>query len=62
MLKPPVGDLRWRAPRPLDRPRRIISPKDDTACVQKASVYAGATGKGIVGSEDCLYLDITAPD
>ena len=59
--KPPVGDLRWRAPRPLDSPRRIISPKDDTACVQKASVYAGATGKGIVGSEDCLYLDITAP-
>ena len=59
--QPPVGDLRWRAPRPLDSPSQIISPKDDTACVQKASVYAGATGEGIVGSEDCLYLDITAP-
>jgi para-nitrobenzyl esterase len=59
--QPPVGDLRWRAPRPLDSPSQIISPKDDTACVQKASVYAGAAGKGIVGSEDCLYLDITAP-
>ena len=59
--QPPVGDLRWRAPRPLDSPNRIISSKEDTACVQKASVYAGATGEGIVGSEDCLYLDITAP-
>lgn len=59
--QPPVRDLRWRAPRPLNRPSQVISPKDDTACVQKASVYAGATGEGIVGSEDCLYLDITAP-
>ena len=34
---------------------------ENNACVQEASEYAGVSGSGIVGSEDCLYLDITAP-
>ena len=59
--QPPVGDLRWRAPRALIAPEQIISPKGSTACVQKASSYGGVEGDGIVGSEDCLYLDIKAP-
>ena len=59
--QPPVGDLRWRAPRPLEASSQIIRSKDDTACVQKASVYGGVVGEGIVGSEDCLYLDVKAP-
>ena len=59
--QPPVGDLRWRAPRALIAPDKIISPKGNTACVQKASSYGGVEGEGIVGSEDCLYLDIKAP-
>ena len=59
--KPPVGDLRWKAPRPLRTPEQILAQRDDTACVQKASRFAGVEGSGIVGSEDCLYLDIKAP-
>ncbi len=59
--KPPVGDLRWKAPRPLRNPEQILAQRDDTACVQKASRFAGVEGSGIVGSEDCLYLDIKAP-
>jgi len=59
--QPPVGDLRWRAPRELNTPSEIIVEKEDTSCVQKSSDYAGAGGEGIVGSEDCLYLDIKAP-
>ena len=59
--QPPVGDLRWRAPRPLKASSQIIRSKEDTACVQKASVYGGVLGEGIVGSEDCLYLDVKAP-
>ena len=59
--KPPVGDLRWRAPRSLNSPDRKITNKENNACVQEASEYAGVSGTGIVGSEDCLYLDITAP-
>ena len=59
--QPPVGDLRWRAPRAIDAPVDIIVEKEDTSCVQKSSDYAGADGEGIVGLEDCLYLDIKAP-
>ena len=59
--QPPTGDLRWRSPRPFDAPNRIIQPRQDTSCVQKASDFAGAPGEGIVGTEDCLYLDIKAP-
>jgi para-nitrobenzyl esterase len=59
--QPPVGDLRWRATRPLTAANQIIRSKDDTACVQKASDYGGVSGEGIVGSEDCLYLDVKAP-
>ena len=29
--------------------------------MQEASIYAGIQGEGIVGQEDCLYLDIKAP-
>ena len=59
--QPPVGELRWKAPRTLQSSERIIVEQDVTACVQKASRYGGASGEGIVGSEDCLYLDIRAP-
>jgi para-nitrobenzyl esterase len=56
-----VGDLRWRAPRTLVAPERVIVERDNTSCVQKASRFAGVDGEGIVGTEDCLYLDIKAP-
>lgn len=59
--QPPLGDLRWRAPRPLLTPEAAIAEKESTACVQPASNYGGAEGEGIVGAEDCLYLDIRAP-
>ena len=58
---PPVGDLRWKAPRPLISPELIITPKEGNGCLQEASIYAGIQGEGIVGQEDCLYLDIKAP-
>ena len=59
--QPPVGDLRWKAPRPLHSPELRLTQRDETACVQKASRFAGVEGSGIVGTEDCLYLDIKAP-
>ena len=59
--QPPVGDLRWRAPRELIAPEQVIVEREDTACVQFASSYGGAEGEGVVGSEDCLFLDIRAP-
>ena len=58
---PPEGDLRWRAPRPLVSPESNISSQEGNGCLQEASIYAGIQGEGIVGQEDCLYLDIKAP-
>ena len=60
--KPPLGDLRWKAPRELLDPERIIQRQENNFCVQEPSSMGGAPGKGIMtGSEDCLYLDIKAP-
>ena len=58
---PPEGDLRWKAPRPFIAPNLAIQPQDGNGCLQEASIYAGIQGKGIVGQEDCLYLDIKSP-
>ena len=35
--------------------------RDNIACLQIASDVGGLPGEGVVGSEDCLYLDIRAP-
>lgn len=59
--QPPVDDLRWKAPRTLNSPEQIIVARETKGCVQVASRYGGAEGEGIVGAEDCLYLDIRAP-
>ena len=60
--KPPVGDLRWKAPREILDSERVIENKDNNFCIQEPSSMGGAPGEGIfVGSEDCLYLDIKTP-
>ncbi len=58
---PPEGDLRWKAPRSLIAPELVIQRQEGNGCLQEASIYAGIQGEGIVGQEDCLYLDIKAP-
>ena len=62
---PPVGALRWRAPRP---PAPFAEPLAATAsgspCLQFANPLAAVEdpdGDGVVGSEDCLYLNVYAP-
>lgn len=57
--KPPVGDLRWRPPQPLDAwegERDALYWGDQAAQFQSYQKY----GEGGM-SEDCLYLNITAP-
>lgn len=61
--KPPVGDLRWRAPRPPDawegtREALAYGPP----CVQFAGPFDDGDGPRKPGSrEDCLYLNVFAP-
>ena len=59
---PPIGLLRWKAPRELNAQDQIIRSKDGNHCVQEPSSMGGAPGKGtLTGEEDCLYLDIKTP-
>jgi len=62
--EPPRGDLRWRAPQPLDKwdgTREALA--FGSPCVQYASPVGGVAGEegAIVGNEDCLYLNVWAP-
>lgn len=62
---PPVGDLRWRAPQPIDVP----AAKEEALafgpiCPQIASPFGGvydAKPGSVAGNEDCLYLNVYAP-
>jgi para-nitrobenzyl esterase len=59
--RPPIDDLRWRAPRPLppwrsERPALALSPP----CVQLKTL-AMFDKHALTGSEDCLYLNIWTP-
>lgn len=62
---PPVGDLRWRAPRPpaaWTGQRSAVTPAP--WCPQQLSALDGVKKERwgeIVGQEDCLYLDVYAP-
>ena len=57
----PVGDLRWKAPRKIISPLKIL-PKENNFCIQRPSNLGGADGNYFfVGTEDCLYLDIFTP-
>ena len=60
--KPPVGDLRWKAPRELDSyPDTFKATTLPNRCMQVSNFYDsmdGIEGESIIGSEDCLYLNI----
>jgi len=60
--EPPIGYLRWKAPREIKSNKIDIKPKKDNFCVQRPSNLGGVDGVGdFVGTEDCLYLDIHKP-
>ena len=60
---PPIGDLRWRAPRAPEpwtsaRPATAFA----SACTQPKNMIAPKRGGDVVGGEDCLYLNVWAPE
>jgi len=61
---PPVGPLRWRVPQAAKPWPGIREALDfSEACPQFATPLGGAEGRTgqVVGSEDCLYLNVWAP-
>ncbi len=62
--QPPIGNLRWKAPKEVISPNLIIESKDNNFCIQETSSLGGSaqfSDEIVSGSEDCLYLDIFAP-
>jgi para-nitrobenzyl esterase len=55
--EPPVGELRFRAPRPV---RPWSGERDATKWAARAP-QPELTGRGFTGDEDCLYLNVYAP-
>ena len=60
---PPLGDLRWRAPRPVAHHDGVFEALDSPGrCAQLTNGFDnGLEPDQLIGSEDCLYLDIYAP-
>lgn len=59
---PPVGELRWKSPReasPWEGRRDGLSYGDQ--CPQLPAIPGSDEGRGYVGSEDCLTLNVWAP-
>ena len=62
--QPPIDNLRWKAPRKIEKNSKLIKPKDNNFCIQRTSGFGGSgdySSESISGTEDCLYLDIYAP-
>lgn len=61
---PPVGDLRWRGPKAVEAWRGVRDARrigaDCTQALGPKSILGGGGGV-VVGSEDCLYLNIYGP-
>lgn len=57
---PPIGPLRWKPPAPVIPWKTVRDTIDyGQSCLQTA--YSGDAGSDVVGSEDCLTLNIWTP-
>ncbi len=60
--KPPVGPLRWRAPEDPEAWDGVRQAKEEcTPCTQMAGTRGWLTLPEVIGSEDCLYLNVYRP-
>lgn len=59
--KPPVGDLRWKAPQPLDNWNGVKETKKFGPRAIQAPVFGDMNFRSNGISEDCLYLNVWTP-
>ncbi len=53
--QPPVGDLRWRAPQPVNAWKGVREATEfGTPCLQPAGADSAASPDAVIGDEDCL--------
>jgi para-nitrobenzyl esterase len=59
--KPPVGDLRWKAPQPVDKWKGVLETKKFGPRPMQANVFGDMHFRSDSISEDCLYLNVWTP-
>ena len=59
--KPPVGNLRWKAPQPLDKWNGVKQTKKFGPRPMQTIVFGDMNSRSDGVSEDCLYLNIWTP-
>jgi para-nitrobenzyl esterase len=59
--KPPVGELRWKAPHPLDNWKGVKETKSFGPRPMQTMVFGDMKSRSEGVSEDCLYLNIWTP-
>lgn len=59
--KPPVGDLRWKAPQPLENWKGVRSAKKFGPRAIQGIVFGDMKSRSEGLSEDCLYLNVWTP-
>lgn len=59
--KPPVGDLRWKAPQPLDNWKGVKQTKNFGPRPIQSMIYGDMNSRSDGLSEDCLYLNVWTP-
>ena len=59
--KPPTGELRWRAPQPLDSWNGVRETKNFSPRPMQTLVFGDMKSRSNGVSEDCLYLNVWTP-
>ena len=59
--KPPVGNLRWKAPQPLDNWTGVKQTKEFGARPMQKLIWGDMNSRSNGVSEDCLYLNVWTP-
>lgn len=59
--KPPVGDLRWKAPQPMENWNGVLKTKEFSASPAQIPVWGELNTRSEKMAEDCLYLNIWTP-
>ncbi len=59
--KPPVGDLRWKAPQPLENWEGVLETKEYGNTPMQIQMWDDLNPRAKNKSEDCLYLNVWTP-
>src|SRR5258706_578163 len=59
--KPPVGDLRWKAPQPVDNWKGVLATQTFGPRPVQGIVFGDMNSRSNGISEDCLYLNVWTP-